>query len=348
MHLGRMPDIPSALRQLAAAQLGLVTRAQALQFLTERVLSRLVGPDGRWRIPVRGVYATFTGQLTLDQRRMCALLYAGRADGGGHDIPRALITGLDGLRLHKMYGVPDDDQLHLLIQHARRRQSRGFVLVERTRFYPARFSEIGGFPVAPFARCLVDASRHSRDLEVVRGLLIPNVQSGRVPLAALEEELARGTKAGSARPRLVISEIRAGAASVAEVPYIELLASSEVLPPAHHNCTLLTPSSAFLVRPDAYLDDVGLAGQLQSVRYHLAAAAQANDMANRERVAPYGVQILEIAPAEVMTRGQDHLAAWEATYLLRKQQGVRPNVLVKCRPGCPLRESLLLASGSRY
>jgi hypothetical protein len=343
-----MPDIPSPLRELAAAQLGLVTRAQALQFLTERVLSRLIAPGGRWRIPVRGVYATFTGELTPDQRRMCALLYAGSADGGGHEIPRAMITGLDGLRLYKMYDVPDDDQLHLLIQHARRRQSRAFVLVERTRFYPARFREIGGFPVAPFARCLMDAARQSRDLEVVRGLLIPNVQNSRVSVAVLEEELARGTMAGSARPRRVISEIHSGAASVAEVPYIELLASSDVLPPAHHNCTLLTPSGAFLLRPDAYLDDVGLAGQLQSLRYHLAVAAQANDMANRERVAPYGVQILEIAPAEVSSRGRDHLAAWEATYLLRKQQGARPSVLVQCRPGCPLREDVLLASGSRY
>lgn len=343
-----MARIPDALRQLAESQLGLVTRAQALQFVTEAVLRRLVGPDGRWQIPVRGVYATFTGELTPDQRRMCALLYAAAADPEPDEIPTAMITGLEGLRLLSVLDVPRSSDIDVLIRHARRRQSRSFVRIERTRFYPIRSRVVRRFPVAPLPRCLMDAARHSQDLALVQGLLIANVQNGRVSVGALEQELARGTIAGTARPRRVIAQIHAGAASVAEVPYIDLWASSDVLPPAHHNCTLLTPSRRFLMKPDGYVAEVGLAGQLQSLRYHQAVDAQARDMVQRENAGRYGVQVMEISPNEVAARGREHLAALEEAYVLRKAQGIRPSVILVCRPDCLLRTEASAASGYRY
>jgi hypothetical protein len=279
---------------------------------------------------------------------MCALLYAADGTPPPDDMPTAMLTGLGGLRLYKVSELPEPTRLRVLIQHARRRQSRGFVEVERTRFYPVKFRTFGLFPVAPIERCFLDAARHCRDLDVVRGLLIPNVQRGRVPLAALEEELERGTIAGSARPRRVINEIRAGAASVSEVPYVELFASSDILPQAHHNCALLSPDGEFLGRPDAYIEEAGLAGELQSLRYHLAPEAQTLDMAKREQRGRYGVQTFEIAPLELPTRGREHLAAIEDAYVLRTTQGFKPSVLVRCRPDCPLRERQLISSGSLY
>jgi hypothetical protein len=313
--------------ELASSQHGLVLRQQALNYMNEAVLARLVGPHGRWHIPLRSVYATFTGELSPTQRRYAAWMYAG---------PEAMITGLTGCLLYAMRKVPDSDTIRLLIPHHRRRQSRDFVVVQRARFYPVRSRIIDDVPVAPLPRCVVDATRELRELDPIRGLMMEAVQRRMVPISLLQTELELGTMQWSARPRLVIGEMIRGARSVAEAEFIGLMGSSKVLPPMHHNCTLLVPDGSFLAVPDGYIKDVGLAGEIQSLEHHLASDEQEGDMGRRARMSRHNVMTIEARPKRLTRDPSGLLADFEATYLVRAEAGERPRVLLQCREECPL------------
>jgi hypothetical protein len=312
---------------LARRQHGLLTRQQALHYLSESRLGRLVGPGGRWQIPLRGICATFTGALTQIQRRYAAWMYAG---------PEALITGLEGCRLYGLRRVPPSDLIQFLIPHHIRRQSRSYVVIRRARFFPTRHRIVEDVPVAPLARCIIDATRDLRSLDEIRSLMMEAVQRHMVTVAQLQTELEIGSIAWSARPRIVITEMLGGARSVPEAGYIKLMASSKILPPMHHNCTLLTPESEFLAVPDGYIKSAGLAGEIQSVEHHADTREQEADMERRAKVGRYVVHVIEARPTRIGRDPEGLLAHYEATYLERLAAGITPNVLLKCRPDCPL------------
>jgi hypothetical protein len=326
-HRDPMRTLPPQLLAIAASQFGLLRRAQALGFISEDVLARLVGPHGRWQIVIRGVYATFTGELTPQQQLYAGLLYVGG---------ETALTSVAGCRLHRMRQLPDVQVLRWLIAHTRQRQSREFVKVERTRFMP-RAVLIGAIPVAPLVRCVMDAARELRDLNEVRDVMMEAVQRRRTPISWLQEELERGPMPGSARPRLVINELIVGARAVSEAELVALLSSSRSLPPVHYNCTLLTPEGDFLAVPDAYIKRAGVAGEIQSLEHHLDSAAQESDMARRATLGRYDVHTIEARPSRVRTDGAGLLADFEVTCAERSARGVRARVLLRCRPECPHR-----------
>lgn len=323
-----MTHLPPALLSLASRQHGLIRRDQALLFLGEDALARLVGPRGRWHIPVRGVYATFTGSLTRQQQLFAAWLYVGA---------ESMLTSVEGCREYGMQSLPEFSKMTWLISHIRKRQSRDYVVVRRTRFLPMTATIISDVPVAPLARCVMDAARELKDIDAVRAVMMESVQRRRLLISHLQTELELGTMDGSARPRMVIDELIAGARSPAESWYVRLLASSAVLPPAHHNCTLLTPDREFLAVPDGYIKAVGLAGEIQSLKHHLDGLSQEHDMARRARMIRFDVAAIEARPNRIHKDGRGLLADHEAAYLERLARGVRPRVLLKCRPECPLR-----------
>jgi hypothetical protein len=322
-----MNDLAPQLVAMASSQHGLLRRSQALLFLSEDVLARLVGPKGRWQIPIRGIYATFTGELTPQQTAYAGLLYVGG---------ETVVTSIDGCRRHRIVQVPETNIMRWLIAHTRQRQSRGFVRVERTRFLP-RPVDIDGIPVAPLVRCVMDAARELRDLDQVRNVMMEAVQRRRTPISWLQEELERGPIPGSARPRVVITELIRGARSVPESDLVHLLAGSDSLPPAHHNCTLLTLDGEFLAVPDAYIKSAGVAGEIQSLEHHLDSGAQESDMLRRARMGRCDVLTIEARPTRLRTDGAGLLADFEVTCAERIARNVKPRVLLRCRPECPLR-----------
>jgi hypothetical protein len=186
------------------------------------------------------------------------------------------------------------------------------------------------------SRCLIDAARDLRSLDEIRALLMEGVQGRRVTLAQLQTELELGAIAWSARPRIVIDELIAGARSVPEAAFIKLMASSDVLPPMHHNCTIRTPAGEFLAVPDGYIKSVGLAGEIQSVEHHSDTDAQDADMDRRALTGRYGVHIVEARPARITKNPARLLEHFEQTYLQRLADGNTAHVLLQCRDGCPL------------
>src|SRR3954466_6766805 len=142
-------QIPSELLALAEEQEGLLRRVQALQYLSEARLARLIGPGGRWQVALRGLYATFTGPLSQRQRLLATQLYAGE---------HALITGAAALDQYGFKRVPSTQIIDVLIPHARKRHSHSFIRVERTLWLPERFRVHNGIRLAPVARAVMDAA----------------------------------------------------------------------------------------------------------------------------------------------------------------------------------------------
>jgi hypothetical protein len=118
---------------------------------------------------------------------------------------------------------------------------------------------------------------------------------------------------------------------------VHLLASSDVLPRAHHNCTLLTPDRSFLAVTDAYIKRAGLAGEIQSLEHHLDSTAQDRDMLRRAVLGRYDVHVIEARPARLRSDPRGLLQDFEVTYIERSARSIQPRVLLRCRPECPLR-----------
>ena len=130
----RDPARRAAPERLAASQYGVITRAEAQQCgLTPRMLERKIRPGGPWQRLLPGVYLTHTGEPSRDQQLMAALCYGG--DG-------AIITGLAAVHRYGVRG-PATSVVDVLIPHFARRESRGFVVVHRTRQVPRMRSADG-------------------------------------------------------------------------------------------------------------------------------------------------------------------------------------------------------------
>jgi hypothetical protein len=100
-------DAPEELLLLAAAQDGLITRKQAHEYgMTPASIRHALGRGGRWQRLAVGVYATFTGPLSLRHRIRAALLYAG---------PAATVTGGYACRAYGLRYVPDQSPLTALV-----------------------------------------------------------------------------------------------------------------------------------------------------------------------------------------------------------------------------------------
>ena len=200
---------------------------------------------------------------------------------------------------------------------------------------PTRARVIKDVPVAPLPRCVIDATREMRDLDQVRALMMESIQARHLTIAHLQLELEGGAIAWSARARRVMRELIAGAHSVPENGFIGLCAGSAILPPAHHNCALLSLDGKLLAITDAYIKKAGIAGEVQSLEHHLDSAAQDADMARRSTLGGRDVITFEIRPRMLPVQGAKLLADMEASYVERVARGVEPTVLLRCRPECP-------------
>src|SRR5690348_15340745 len=90
----------------------LITRRQALTAgLSKDALRHRLSPDGPWRIVLPGIYMSHKSELTIGQREIAAVLYAGRG---------CMITGIAALRRQGVR-VPIADTIDVLIPATTRR-----------------------------------------------------------------------------------------------------------------------------------------------------------------------------------------------------------------------------------
>jgi hypothetical protein len=191
-----------------------IGRDQALACgLTRAAVEPRIRAGGPWQKLLPGVYLAVTGAASPEQREMAALLHAG---------PRSVLTGMAAARRHGLR-VPENGPVDVVVPVGVRRQSAGFVRVQRSTRMPEQVCIAGEIRFAMPARAVADAARTLSVLRDVRALVAQAVQQERCSIEILELELAQGPNNGAARLRAALSEVQDGIRSVAEADLKVLL-----------------------------------------------------------------------------------------------------------------------------
>lgn len=218
------------------------------------------------------------------QMLQAALLYAGS---------RAMVTGMDALRLHGVT-VGEPGPVHVLAPSSTRARSDPKVRVIGTAQLPEPLLR-KGFPCASVARAALDAVRTTGTVDRARALFTMLVNGGHTDVAQLSAELGRSRSAGSGVARKALREIVAGARTPAESKARELVRESG-LPAPSWTAALRHTDGRFLAVVDAWWPRIGLVWEFGEPPRH-----------DRELTA-MGVHVVVTPPAR-LTCDQDAVAA---------------------------------------
>lgn len=290
-----MPKKPAfdheSLMRVLQAQHQVISRSQAtLCGVPQSTLDRYTAPGGRWQRLLPGVYLALTGTPTQAQREMAALLYAGS---------RSLLTGSAAMRRHRLRPA-GPDVVDVLIPWQRKRQSTGFVRVHRTRRMPERLYVAGKIRFAKPPRAVADAARSLTRFDDVRHVVCEAVQRKACTVAELTAELEAGPEARSALFREALAEIGDGVHSVAEADF-RLLILRSGLPRPMFNAQLFDADGTFIAMVDAWWAEAGVAAEIDSRAYHLAAEDQDRTTARHDRLIAHGIFPLHFPPKRIKT-----------------------------------------------
>ncbi|WP_170323416.1 type IV toxin-antitoxin system AbiEi family antitoxin domain-containing protein [Cryptosporangium phraense] len=293
---------------LLAVQQGVISRRQVLAcgLSDEAIRWRL--RRGLWRRVLPGLFATFGGPLEHEQRMIVAALVGG--DG-------AQITGVAALRFHRVRYLPDDPRIHVLVPADRVRRSRGFVVVSRTSRPDPHPVLRPALDVCSPARAGADAARTGYPRRAVRAMLADLLQRRRVTIAALDAEYRTGPSRGSRLLREVLDELGAGVRSATEAELRALALASDVLPPIRWNPALRAADGTRLPTPDGWIEDVGLAFELDSAEFHTSLEDYERTRDRHNRLAAHGVLTLHFSPADVRKNPRRVLDVIERAYRRR-------------------------------
>lgn len=294
---------------VAAEQDGLVTRQQALAAgLTPHQICWATRPDGPWQPVLRAVYATFTGPLAAQQRERAALLCTGAS---------AQLAGASACRRHGLCYVPaDNGEVHVLLPRSDDRRSTGFVAVRHSAEPPAPWS-VRGLPTSPVHDAVVAVCRDMTALRDVRALMCEAVQRRRTTVEHLARCLAHGPSAGSALPRHVLGDLRAGCQSAPECEFRDLARGSTVLHDVVFTKTPIVVGGVFLGEPDAHVLRLRLAYEVNSLEHHGYGDDFEATTARQARFAAAGWLVVPVTPRRMRADPGGTVRDAEGAYLNR-------------------------------
>lgn len=304
---------PETLDELTRRQDGLVLRQQALRLgMTGKTIEWRLA-RGRWQRVLGGLYATFSGELTEDQRLIAAALHGGQG---------AQITGAAALRWHRFRYGPPVRRIDVLVPMRTRRTSNGLVAIHRTTRLDPHSRLRPAMEICSVARAVADAARGSRSLREVRAFTAEAVQRKLTDLPELLDELREGPKAGSALLRKALVDLGAGVRSAPEAEFRDLLGRSKILPAILWNPKLATvDGSASLPTPDGWIQEVGLVLEVDSQEHHASPEGWRRTMERHNLFGAYGVLVLHFTPREIREEASKVLARVEQAYLERRRTG---------------------------
>jgi hypothetical protein len=255
----------------------------------ETTVYRRCRHSGPWQRLLPGIVALHNGTPTRREREIAALLYGG---------PDAILTGVAACRHHGLRRLDDDGTVHVLVPDHRQVRSAGFVVVERTTRMP-RAVERDGVACALLVRAVLDEARRRREPTSIAALLAEPIQRRMLLVEQLEEELEAGCRRGTAAPRRVLRAVRAGVRSAAEFDAREWW-TTRGLPPARFDVRILRPDGRLLAVVDAYVEDVGLVWEIDSVEAHFSTPDQVEATARRQRdLRDAGLVVVSTRPSQI-------------------------------------------------
>ncbi|WP_245992396.1 hypothetical protein [Prauserella muralis] len=285
--------------------------------MSHSAISRRCRPGGPWQRLIPGVVLLNNGRPTPDQLNRAALAHAGTD---------AMLTGIAAARLHGVRRLPADSRVHVLIPHARKVATRGFAVVERTIHLPEP-THVGGLPVAPLARALVDAAHRMASLNDIRAMIADAVQRGLCHPRELRQALEQGTTIGSALPRIVIEEMDKGVRSAAEA-WAARVAKRSKLPEPEWNVEIRDAEGRLLGVADAWWPDVGLAWEIDSIDFHLDPDSYGRTVRKHTRLTAAGILVVHTLPSQLRRNPKAVIADLRAAFT---QAANRPPPTVRTR-----------------
>jgi hypothetical protein len=312
--------------QLAAtivSQYNVVTRSQLnAAGIDDKAMSRRVRA-GVWQRVLPGIYVVTSGALNRDQRFIAASLYAG---------DQSQITSGAALQWYRFRYAPASDVVQVLVPHAERCRSTGFVLVQRTLELDAHAKALDQFRVCSPARAVVDLCRQITDLRTTRAVMAEAVQQRHTSLDRLEAEVRRAGRSRTAIVRHALAEILAGTRSAPEAELRALLETSTVLPAALWNPTLRTVDGQTLPTPDGYIHEAALAFEVDSREFHADAYGWATTLDRDNALGGVGIDTAHFTPNDIRRRPKHVLRRAERRYLARiGRVPPPPVVIIPCR-----------------
>ncbi|TNM67732.1 hypothetical protein FHN55_09980 [Streptomyces sp. NP160] len=287
----RVPVDQIALSELLRPGASVATHSELRQVgVPSSTITLRIRREGPWQRALPGVVVGHRGVLTLHERRLAALKYA----GGG-----SALTGLDALDLLgvRARGLRRSDRVHVLVPHASQKTSHGFALVTRTR------RDVGdrvrdGLRVVPPARAVIDACRRLDDLDEVRELVAAVVQQRFCTAAEVWTEVRLAQRQRTALSREVLAEVAAGIRSVAEA---RLRAGFDRygVPQPRWNAEVRDEGGQLLVVYDAYWEDLHAELEINSVEWHLAPGDFRETTRRQRSVVLSGLRTISVLPSEV-------------------------------------------------
>jgi len=292
-HRGNGEHLPLTMAELLMDQFNVIARWQAKRYgLTDAQLRRRLGVSGPWRKILPGVYVAETGTLSTEQRQMGALLYAGHG---------AVLTGAAAVRRHKLTCAGGND-IEVLVPANSRVKGYGYVRIQRTKRMPTGNLSIRNLAFAPLARAVGDAARAMLKPEEVRALVSEALQKGfSLTLEDLIKELRAGPSVGSGLFKAALAELASGVRYEAERNLKSCIDRSD-LPQPIYNARLYLPDGTFLAMTDAWWPEAGVAGEVDSVRYHTSVRDYQCTLERRNRMEAAGIRVLQFLPIDIKSK----------------------------------------------
>ena len=291
-------------QQLFDRQDGLAAVAQLRELGLSRDVVRARILRGPWRLVLPRVVCRDTRGLDARQRLVAAFLMAG---------PDSVISSWSAATWHGLWAVADEPRVVVAVPAERLVRSHGFVLVRRTRRPDPGILRMTTLAVSSCPRAVADAARELGP-PAARALVLEAVQQRLVTLAELRHELEAGPRQGSLALRAALTEAERGAWSAPEAELAALLATSRLLPPAWLNPHLFRTDGVRLPTPDAWFDDVGLAVQVHSKRYHAGELDWEKTVSADGAFAEHGVVLVAVTPRQISSQPAAVLARIERAY----------------------------------
>jgi hypothetical protein len=209
-HVGELDD----LQRLLLRQRGVISRRQALRFLTGSAIRHRL-ESGAWQVAARAVYVTHSGPVTPEQRLVVAALAA----GSGRP---AVLAGLTALNILGMRGNRARTVQVLLPWQRRDFDPPSWVEVHRTRHLPAaEYDRRTTPPYTLAARSLIDAAQWATTDDDAAAIIAAGYQQRLVAGDDVGAALARMPRV---RRRRLIGEVAADAAGGSHsLPEVEFL-----------------------------------------------------------------------------------------------------------------------------
>jgi hypothetical protein len=302
MKRGSWADDPALLWQVA---INGVIKGNALQELgvASGTITYRCRDGGPWQRILPGVVLLHNGFPSAIQRNTAALLYGG---------DEAVLSGHASLGAHGYATSASKSDVLILLPPERHRAASSFVTVERTWRMPAPVLR-GSLRCAPLVRSLVDAARRAPTADRCRALFADAIQRGDVSVEELAVELAEGPRRNSGDPRRALAELGDNAHSIAEIDAQKLYARTG-LPAMAFNKDLFTSAGEFIACPDGWIDEVGLAWEVDSLAHHLSPADHEATVLRRALLRRHGVVVVEHLPKTIRTNSALVMADLRSEY----------------------------------